>query len=97
MAERIASLRARLETQPVRAAQPARLPRSTSAVADPQATLEELLDSEDIVEAIAAHQAELTPELLALVRASADAATAQGDADLADGLLALLDAIAETA
>ena len=97
MAERIAPLRARLETQPVRAAQPARLPRSTSAVADPQATLEELLDSEDIVEAIAAHQAELTPELLALVRASADAATAQGDADLADGLLALLDAIAETA
>lgn len=55
--------------------------------------LQNILEAEDIVQAIEDHRDEFNEELLELINANAEAARADGDFDLAEGLEDLLDYI----
>lgn len=69
------------------------LPLAESAAA----TLEAILNADDLGAALDARRAELTPELLALVQTNASAARQDGETELAEGLDALGEYIRELA
>lgn len=92
---KIKALSVRLETHPVAVAVARPTPAAPVAAPTPEAVLDALLDADDIIAAIEAHRADITPELLALVRATEQAAAERGEAELAEGLAALVAALAE--
>ncbi len=81
-------IRSLIDQRQPRAAPPAAAPLSAAQ------TLQQLLDADDLPAALEQLQPHFTDELLALIKANAQAARQDGDTDLVEGLAALAEYVA---